>query len=292
MVTINQIYNANFAGRIAETSEIWNLRVFSNVWNFGSVTADGYDNQQLYTLTGWHIARNGNDFYQTTTGQYIKLSTSTITDQYDRADANGQDLVNKIIANNKKILENNLICARFAHRLNVDQRYMLFDLQSRLNLRNEALLNNQLISSASTASPQGYALLANYLDEFMANGKVGIVVSQTAIIVVSAVVLASVSASAYFAYKAYYNESMDDIKYSNELTNTLLSKLTDEEYAQLKAETAGIVTKARLKSSFGSAYTVVKVALFALLGYMAYSYIQPKIVTLKNKTNDKVRRTS
>ena len=289
MITINQLYNPNFAGRIAQTSELWTLRVFSNVWNFGSVSIDGYNNNQQYTLTGWYIARNGYNYYQTTIPtQYVKLDGNTvITDRLANPSGNGQELVNKIISNNKRILENNLICARFSDKLDADQCALLFDLQSRLEMRNNALLNSTLISTARETYPGGYINLQNYLTDFMANGKIGVAISGTAVIVVSAIVIASMAAAAYFAYLAYYNESMDDVEYSDELTAILSSKLTADEFAQLKSETAGIVTKARLKSSLGTFSTLFNVAAWGFLGYAIYKFVSPKIKskTQKNKKN-------
>lgn len=307
---MNLTFIKNYAGRFVETSDIYSYTPYykDGKLRMGGIavsTSLDESDKNMHILTGWMATVNGIQYLQIfgysigadgeeyMQPEYIKNSNKVrFLDDYTDPDYPAETVIDKMIKNNKRILENNIVCARFSSKLNIEERQLLYDLQKRLEVRNEALLNNQLIASAKTAAPQGYALLANYLDEFMSNGKVGIVVSQTAIIVVSAVVLASVSAAAYFAYVAYATESMKDVKFSDELTATLASKLTAEEFEQLKSETAGIVTKARLKASFGSAYTVVKVALFALLGYMAYSYIKPNIVTSKKKKNDKVRRTS
>ena len=163
----------------------------------------------------------------------------------------------------------------------------LFNLQNRLEERNNALLNKELIQHAYTSYPAGYANEASYLDKFMKNGgKVGVVLSTTAVIVISAVVVASLSAAAYFAYQAFYNESEDDVKYSEELTQTLMAKLTPEEWEQLKNETQGIVTKARIKQSLGTSSSIIGIIGWGFAAFAAYKFIMPFFEKNKNKKND------
>lgn len=204
------------------------------------------------TLTGWACIRTGkNTMYQTTTGEYIDLnegwSLAGNATLYSQSQA--QSLVNKIIRNNARILENNLICARFAHKLTSAQQKQLYNLQARLNSRNEELLNGGLVTPKTQASPEGYAELQSYLDSFMSRGGVG---SLTVAIVISAIVVASLATAAYFCYRYYASESEQDVKFSDELTKTLTSKLTEEEYEQLLSETRGIVTKAKIRQRFKS----------------------------------------
>lgn len=246
------------------------------------------------TLTGWFTTQQGLSYYQTTDSlyQYVTLLDNNMPVQYDsNGNSNGydaQELVNGIIKNNKRILENNLICARFAYKLNLNQRDLLYNLQSRLEIRDNALVNNQLISKAEVSYPKGYQNESSYLKKFMDDGgKVGLVLSGTATIVVSAIVLASVGAAAYFAYQAYYAESMDDVKYSDELTAILADKLTPEELQMLKDETAGIVTKARLKSSVGSLGSILKWAAYGFAAYTIYKLIAPKAKEAYNNYKSK-----
>lgn len=200
-------------------------------------------------LTGWKMIRSGKTtLYQTSTGTYnwVDLTEgwrySNKDDLYSPSQA--QKLINKITKNNVRILENNLICARFAHKLTSAQKQQLYNLQARLNNRNEELLNGGLVTPQTQAAPEGYAELQSYLDSFMSRGGVG---SLTAIIVVSAIVVASLATAAYFCYRYYASESEQDVKFSDELTKTLTSKLTEEEYEQLLSETRGIVTKAKIR---------------------------------------------
>jgi hypothetical protein len=163
------------------------------------------------------------------------------------------------------------LCARFAYKLTADQREQLYELQNRLEARDNALRADGLVTDTQEASPEGYLYLKRYLDEFMQEpSQVG---SVTVAIIVAAVVIASLSTAAYFAYKYFAQESEDDVKYSKELTRTLTEKLTDEEYQQLLQETKGIVTKAKIKQSLatvGGEFKLLGIAAAFLGGYMLY----------------------
>lgn len=305
---LNLLFNKNFAGRYAYTSNLYNYDPYyiDGRWVMSGVkaTTDIADNPgiMLILLTGWYVNLNGSTFYQyldfskeiapgvweLPSVSYIKYDSSfELTEDTDTAYKDGQYLVNEIIKNNKRILENNLICSRYASKLNSEQRELLYELQNRLDIRNKALLNKGLISSAKTAAPKGYANEVSYLNDFMANPKIGVVLSGTATIVISAIVIASMSVAAYFAYVAYYKESMDDVKYSDELTAILADKLTPEELQMLKDETAGIVTKARLTSSVGSFGNLLKWAAYGFAAYTLYKLIAPKAKSAYNNYKNK-----
>ena len=130
-----------------------------------------------------------------------------------------------------------------------------------------------LVTGIETSYPQGYVYLESYLNSFMASGGVGLVISTTTI-VIAALVVASLSTAAYFAYKYYASEAEKDVKYSKELTKVLLSKLTDEEYQQLMEETRGMVTKAKLTSKFGSYGKVLAFVLAAVGGVLLYRRVR------------------
>lgn len=287
----NLIFAPKIAGRYA--TALYDFTLYPNdnargyVFRGVSISVNSDDYLFRYTLTGWYVAEtDGTYMWQTTDGSYLASNDDSLQvfDEYNPDYSNAQDIVNKIIKNNKRILENNLICARYASKLTEEQRTLLYNLQYRLDNRNQALLNKQLLTSATESYPQGYANEASYLEQFMKNdGKVGVVVSSTVIIVVSAVVAVSLGAAAYFAYMAYYNESMEDVKFSDELTATLANKLTAEEFQQLKEETAGIVTKARITSSLGTFGNIFKYAAFGVAGYFLYKLIAPKVTEYKSK---------
>ena len=206
-------------------------------------------------LTGYSItSKRGTTAYQTTGGKYIALNegweqvgTQAIM-QYGTSQA--QALVNKIIKNNKIIISNNLLCARYASKLTEEQQQLVRDLQRRLQARNEALQDDGLTTNVKTSYPAGYAELSAYLDALMDGEAIG--VATWVVVVIAATIIAATATAAYFAYKAYADESEQDVKYSKELTKILTSKLTEDEYNQLLQETKGIVTKARIKQALSS----------------------------------------
>lgn len=205
---------------------------------------------------------------------YIKLDRNNMEWQgvsksnatYTQAQA--QDIINGIIRNNKYILNNNLLCARFANKLSKQQRQTLYNLQYRLEQRNDALKNDELLSNQQEGYPEGYAEFSKDLESFMKNPGIGVALSTTAIICIVATVVGALSTAAYFAYKAYYEESEADIKYSKELTAALQSKLTEQEYQQLLEETAGILTKQRISQQIASIGGNIKNLLLLGLGLL------------------------
>ena len=242
--------------------------------------AGAYTNSTaVVQLTGsFEVSARGNTMYQTTSGGWINLSSGwqyqayAPIRMYSAKDA--QYYVNRLIKNNARILENNLLCARFADKLDAAQRDTLRELQSRLEVRNEALLSDGLVEDQKVSTPPGYSDWGVYLQNFMNTIEgVGAIVSTSTIVVV-AIVVASLATAAYFACRALYQESAEDVKYSDELTKTLMEKLTPEEYQQLMEETQGVVTKAKLNAKFGSALAGLKWGLVAIAGYIVYDYFK------------------
>lgn len=241
----------------------------------------------LVQLTGY--CRQGVDsmMYQTTQGGWISISDGwqnvgySPIRQYTAKDA--EYYVNKVIRNNARILENNLLCARFASKLSDDEQFRLYQLQYAVDSRNKRILDDGLCTQLKVSSPPGYARLDGYLNQFMqaySSGAeikgVGVVITTTAVIVISCIVIASLATAAYFAYKALAAESEKDVKYSDELTQTLISKLTPDEYEKLKAETAGIVTKSKLTSRFSGMFDLSKWLLIGTAVYVIYRSINER----------------
>ena len=263
---------STIAGRnyVASSSEavIYDLRPDGLFAGTGAYL-DGSSGKEVVTATGWVAtsSRSGHPMMQLVNGQYIDgyegwTATEQMGIRYSQKSA--QTYVDQVIKNNKRILENNLVCARFSYKLTASQRAQLYNLQTRLNTRNESLLQDGLVEAKSVSAPAGYAELQSYLDSVMQNGGVG---SVTAAIVIAAVVVASLSTAAYFCYKYYAAESEKDVKFSDELTKVLTSKLTEEEYAQLLEETRGIVTKAKLRSKFSSKAWLIGAAIGIAAGW-------------------------
>lgn len=268
------LFNGTIAGwcyRIAGEGEQYYLQEDGSfAYISANVQSSRYDGSYTtVTLTGrYTTSSRGTVMYETIDGYWIDLNDGW--QKYQpvaiATQTAAQAIVNRIIAADRKIIANNLLCARFAYRLTPEQRAELYNLQTRLQNRQDALKNDGLCSDIKTGYPEGYSELESYLSNFMASGGVGI--ATWAIVVVAAVVIASLSAAAYFAYQAYAQEAENDVKYSQELTKVLASKLTEEEYQQLLSETKGIVTKSRIKQSLSSYSKVIGIVLAAVGGYL------------------------
>lgn len=268
-------FNATYSGRVYELfqGEIYTLRADGR---FASAGVE-YDYTERAVLTGYTATSNsGNIGYQTTSGGYILLNdgwqeigTQAIA---KHSQTQAQALVDKIIKNNITILQNNLVCARFANRFTAQEQAQIRALQNRMQARNNALQAGGLNSNIQTSYPAGYAELSASLDKLMAGESIGL--TATTWLVIAAVVIAATATAAYFAYKELAEESEKDVKFSKELTATLTQKLTPEEYEQLKAETKGIVTKARLKQSLSSYGNVLTWLAIGAAGLAAYKFAQ------------------
>lgn len=243
----------------------------ANVYNIAA--GDYYYCTGYYFDSGWML------YVQTTNGMYLEVDLNNPAwlfseDEFisvgNFTDNQAQRLINTIIKNNETIIRNNLLCARFASKLTAQQRSQVRSLQLRLQERNNALQAEGLTKDVQTSAPAGYAELSAYLDKLMSGEAIGIAASTVALIVVSAVVAIGLGTAAYYAYKELADESEADVKFSKELTATLVSKLTPEEYQQLLDETKGIVTKAKIKQLIKSNVKWITIAAIAALGYLGY----------------------
>ncbi|MBQ0153799.1 MAG: hypothetical protein KBS70_03335 [Bacteroidales bacterium] len=270
---MNVYFDKNYSGKVYSGSVTYYYDSAIDAFKGVSVSLDNSLAGGTVTLTGyWTKSSRGNFMFQTTTGEWINLYSDgwqlVRMDSYPQNQA--QDYVNRMIENNKKIVSCNLFCARYASKLTASEKQLLYQLQTRLENRNLRLINDGLVSSVTTSTPAGYSQLQPYLQSFMQTGGVGVVISGTAVIVITAIVIASLSTAAYFAYKYLFEESADDVKYSEQLTKTLLAKLTPEEYEQLLRETQGIVTKTKIKQMIAGSGNLLKWALIGTAAYMIY----------------------
>lgn len=276
-------YNSKYVGQFYQLNggDIYTLRGDGRF----AYTSAGDEGNVMVQLTGFYrTGADGSAMYQTTSGGWIRMADGwkntgySPIRQYSQKDA--QYYVNKVTKANATIYENNLVCSRFASKLTDEQQFLLYSLQTRLESRNQQLLNDGLCSNQKVASPPGYSLLSNNLSAFMqaysSGASISGIGSITATIVVIAVVIASLATAAYFAYKYMASEAEKDVQYSDELTQVLLKKLTPEEYEQLKRETQGIVTKSKLTAKFGSAISFLKWGLVAAAGLVIYKSILKK----------------
>ena len=127
----------------------------------GEVNRNGY-----YSYLTGHYYKDGDVTYLQTTINNVWLVNVGDTPDWVRTDAikpktytqtQAQALVNKITTNNQLILQNNLLCARFADRFSSSEIQQIRSLQNRLQSRNEALKTNGLLQIDRTSYPAGYA---------------------------------------------------------------------------------------------------------------------------------------
>lgn len=275
-------YNSKYSGQYYQgeiTYVIEDAGVTFNTYGL----LDGGFRKLTVQLTGYFVTIASVAYYQTTTGVYVSFNDDWVNVGYapiqQQSPKDAQKYVDKVIKANASILENNLFCARFANKLTEEQQLMLFNLQGRLEQRNYKLVNDGMLSNQRTSSPPGYSDLSPYLDRFMqayANGDaIGLVIS-TSTLVISAIVIAALATAAYFGYRAMAAEAEKDVKFSDKLTASLVKKLTPEEYDQLLSETRGIVTKAKITSKLGSAFSFVKWGLLAAAGFVVYKHFKKR----------------
>lgn len=238
------------------------------------------------TLTGYYVEYSSTNYrLQTTSGLWIMLLPDKAWNVQqgvytlpDYSVSQAQACVNKIMRNNKIIIQHNILCARYAAKLTDEQAKQLRGLQERLQARNAAIKDNNMCEDVYDSFPSGYVYLQQYLVDFMdSNRGVGIAVSTIIYIAIAATVIAGLGTAAYFMYRDYADESERDVKYSEELTKALTEKLTEEEYQQLLNETKGIVTKSRIKSSLGSYGKVLLFGGIAAASIFVYRYISKKL---------------
>lgn len=271
-------FDVTYAGKVMQGTNVYVYSIRAN-GVFAAVNIE--DTLTRVVLTGYTAtSARGNVHYETTGGGWIYLPDgwteigTVAVAQY--SDSAAQALIDKIISNNQNILRGNLLCARYASRFTPEQQAAIRGLQQRLDERNEALQADGLTKDIRTGYPVEYAELSGYLDALMKGEAIG-AIATWAIIVIAAVVAVGMGTAAYFAYKNLADESERDLKYSKELTQTLVSKLTPEEYQQLLEETKGMLTKSKIKSLFSGGWGVLTWITAGVGAYVIYRIIKEKI---------------
>ena len=258
MVNYNLSYYAQWCGMTCRTANLYSMQGVLN-----RMVSASTGELKTVVLTGFYFNGQSGIWMQTWDQEWVLSSEVEMLNVtgYQISAEQVQKMINGMIANNKRIYENNLLCAKFANRLNESERQQVALLQGRLKLRDTALRLNTNLTDRKESYPEGYI---NYYQNLEALSEgVGIVVTTTAMIIISVVLIASLATSVYFAFRAWAKESEDDVKYSDALTKKLLAKLTPEEFAQLKSETAGMLTRAKLTGRFAGVSGLLK---WALLG--------------------------
>lgn len=273
-------FDRNLAGKpYVGTSDYATIANNSLIVYGGDVSQKG----RYAYLTGYYAVEDDVKYLQTTINNVWLVNVGNTPDWKETnsirpktySQTQAQYLVNQITKNNLKILQNNLLCARYANRFTAAQQSQIRALQERLQARNSALQAEGLVVVKENAAPAGYAEFEPYLAKLMNGQAIG--VATWVVIVVAAAVLSGLGTAAYFAYKSYADESERDVKFSDDLTRTLVNKLTPEEYEQLRQETKGIVTKARIKQSISSYGNVIMVLAIGIGGAMAYKLLKQYI---------------
>ena len=237
-------------------------------------------NTPQVALTGnTATSKRGTVGYQTTSGKYIVLSEgwqfvgNAPIMRYSQSAA--QALVQTIIENNKTITRCNCLCARYAGSFSQEQLAQIKALQERVMARSKALQDSGLTENVKTGYPEEYAELSPYLQKIMDDESIGI--ATWVVVVIAATVIAATATAAYFAYKSIAEESERDVKFSKELTASLVNKLSPEEYQQLLNETKGMLTKSKIKSLVRGGWGALQYVAMAAGAYAIYKIIKSKL---------------
>lgn len=230
----------------------------------------------IVTLTGWYDQLRY--YIVEYPGYYVSIDDWDIVAQpTPKTQKQAQSLINALLKNNQYIFENNLLLARFANRLNLSEKNTLYGLQKRLEERDNMLREADVFSSLGEARIMGYSNYQSYLDEFMSshNTGVGLVLTTMQAILVAVVVIGSLSTAAYFAFKAAYEESKQDVELSRKMLKIFEKyQMTEEDIATIQQETQGIVTKRvlmeKINNWLGNTKMLIIGGLAVLLGYNIY----------------------
>lgn len=254
MAKLNWLYEDSYRGikYVAQTDQA-QLRTMGT----GSGSVYNCDPGYWVELTGYYCWYEGYPdyiYFQTTFGDWFVVGDKEAWKAYSRNASiphysrdQVQAMVDAMLKNDKRIVENNLFCARYADKLTAEQKKAVVQLQRRVQERQEALKSEGYVTDIQTAKPEGYAEFEPYLNQLMNSG---IGIATWAVLLIYCFVIGSLAGAAYFVYRDFFAQAKEDVKWSDELTATLKAKLTEEEYAQLEKETQGIVTKATIRSRF------------------------------------------
>ena len=168
--------------------------------------------------------------------------------------ANVQTLVNTIIANNQKIVVENLVSARLIQiieskgtKVSDDIKNTVRSLQTRVNERDSQLAKNEYLTDRQIGAPDMDAKYINALNSLM-GAKIGVVLtlSVTTIIIVSLLIGAATATALYFALRGNASQSASDYKLAKK-TQEVLKKLSPEDAAQVESE---------IKSAWNAGYKI------------------------------------
>lgn len=204
-----------------------------------------------------------------------------------------QSMMDELIDLNKRIIENNLLCARLITLYNEkgvavpkSKRQTLHRLQFNYEYRTNRLLNSAFLkNSLKVTKPGGWSKYQSDLQNFMSHPKIG--VAPVVIYVVGSVVItALISGLIYLIFRGDHSEAKKDIVYSDQLTADLIENLPQEVYEQLKKENAANtkefnekinnLARKNARSSLTGSIKTVGYAVAGVLGFMFLTNLTEK----------------
>ena len=229
--------------------------------------------------TGRYVTRGNQTFYQIEFEAYLKDDTGTVhkfgyvdgdtslfyAEKVGEKSASTKMMI-ELIANNKTILENNLICAALIDKLDVanidipnEWRSGLVSLQTNLQARDKHISDSIFIDKKEVAAPQGLDKYGQTLSNFMADPGIGAI---------------------YLLFRGDHSQSKTDIIYSKDLTATLLKKLTPEEYQQLITENQDNAQKI---ADAASGNSLLNTAKYLGIGFLGFTLIDKFLQSRQTK---------
>lgn len=224
---------------------------------------------------------------------YVDASTCRI---YDFSQENGdlaKSLLDSLVANNREIYENNLLCAALMQKASLrglsipkEYRTTLYALQSRLMQRDNKIKNSSFVKVGDTGVPPGFSTYNQELYNFMNNpGISGI--SQIGIapvvvyIVLTVVITALASYIVYLLFKPDYTDSKADLKVSKKLT-AALATLSPEDRQEVLNDLEGQIDKAYVEGKLaGSGLSTLKTIGYAAAGVLGFWFLTSVYNNLK-----------
>lgn len=203
-----------------------------------------------------------------------------------------QNILNELISYNQSILESNLLCARIIGycqdngiALPASGRTDLYNLQTRLNARNDKIKNSGYVEQVKEDQSPNFNVYNDALVNFMQNpGISGIgVIPVLVYVVVSAIVLAATAYLAIDVYKQLHTEAKADFAYSNDLTAQLVKFLPPDTYKQLLAENAANAKKAQDAIDAASGKSLMNTLKYVGVGILSVWAFDKFIINRNNK---------
>ena len=234
------------------------------------------------------------------------LSAQKQAPKYGRS--NAQKMLDDILRDNKYIMENLEVCALIASQLpnknikypnwNITPAQMIAMLHNKLRIRENTLVDEDIIESKTTAYNKGaYEAGQNALNNIVINTKISGIGAVPVVVVYIAVAVVSVAVGAFIYWKLHNmrNQANYDLKLSNEFLNWLKDQspeTTKIVLNQLKATgdsayASALKTKGGFLESLKSAGNLVKLGLIGAGCFFVYTQVDTAKLKKQLKTKFK-----